>query len=62
MEDRAARRPRAFYNRDIQKRGVGLVQKDQDVTINSLEDGFFLVCRWAQCCPGLGPGEAVFLS
>jgi hypothetical protein len=46
------------YNRDIQQRGVGRVQKDQDVTIDPLEDGFFPVCRWAQC----GPGKAVLLS
>ena len=48
------------YNRDIQRRGVERVQKDQDVTIDPLDvgAGFFPVCRWAQC----GPGTAVFLS
>ena len=48
------------YSRDIQRRGVGRVQKDQEVTIDPLDvrAGFFPVCRWAQC----GPGTAVFLS
>jgi hypothetical protein len=48
------------YNRDIQKHGVGPIQKDQDVTHDPLDvkHGFFPVCLWAQC----GPGTPVFLS
>jgi len=48
------------YNRDIQKLGVGSIQKDQDVTHDPLDvrHGFFPVCRWAQ----RGPGKPVFLS
>jgi len=36
------------YVRDIQMRGVGLIEQDQDVTIDPLDGGFFPVCRWAQ--------------
>ena len=36
------------YVRDIQMRGVGLIEQDQDFTIDPLENGFFPVCRWAQ--------------
>lgn len=48
------------YNRDIQKHGVGPIQKDQDVTHDPLDEkhGFFPVCLWAQC----SPGTPVFLS
>jgi hypothetical protein len=48
------------YNRDIQKLGVGSIQKDQDVTHDPLDvkHGFFPVCLWAQC----SPGTPVFLS